>query len=254
MNYYVILIYSYIFFLGLIFGSFFNVVGIRIPQKESLLGRSHCPSCGKTLGWLELFPVFGYIVLGGRCKTCKTHISVKYPLIELITGLLFLFSYLILHENMVEYILMIVFISLMVILTVCDIYYKIVPNIILICFLPVIFLLRMFSPVILWYNAIIGAVVGFGFMYLIALYGKKRFKQEALGGGDIKLYIIIGLVLGYEVVFFSVFFASLLGLFYSLIFKRKTGYIPFVPFIFAGSLIAYYFGQNIIDWYISIIY
>ncbi len=249
-----ILLYSYIFFIGLIFGSFFNVVGIRIPQKKSLLGRSHCPSCGITLGVLELFPVVGYIILKGKCKNCNEHISVKYPVIEFLTGVLFLISFVILHDNMVEYILIVVFISLMMIITVSDIYYKIVPDIILLVFLPVIFTLRMFSPVILWYNAIIGAVVGFGFMYLIALYGKKRFKQEALGGGDIKLYFIIGLILGWEIVFISIMFAALLGLIFSVILRKKQGYLPFVPFIFMGSLLAYFLGQPLIDWYLSLIF
>lgn len=254
MIYIEILTYLYIGFIGLVFGSFFNVVGLRVPNKESLFGRSHCPSCNKTLGPLELFPVVGYIILKGRCKNCKAHISVKYPVIELITAILFVFSFVILRDNMVEYILIVVFISLMVIITVSDIYYKIVPDIILLVFLPVIFTLRMFSDVIIWYDAIIAAVIGFGFMYLISLYGKKRFKQEALGGGDIKLYFIIGLVLGTNTVFLSVLFASLLGLAYAPILKKRNDkYLPFVPFIFAGSLLAYFIGPNIIAWYVSLI-
>ncbi len=254
MLYIQILMFLYVFFIGTIFGSFFNVVGIRIPINQSLTGRSHCPSCNKTLGWLELFPILGYIVLHGKCKTCNVNISIKYPLIELLTGLLFLFSYIMLFENIIEFFLLIAFISLMIILTVSDLYYKIVPNKILLVFLPIIFTLRMFSPAILWYNAIIGAFMGFGFLYLISIYGKKRFKQEALGGGDIKLYFIVGLVLGIELVFFSVLFASVFGLLYSVIFIRKKGYIPFVPFILAGSLFAYFYGQYIIDWYIALIF
>jgi len=253
-----VLIYSYLFFLGIVFGSFYNVVGIRVPNKESLLGRSHCPKCGKTLGVIELIPIIGYLVLKGRCKNCSSHISVKYPIMEFITGVLFVLTFVFLRANMVEYIieyiLLIVFISLMVIITVSDMYYQIVPDIILIIFLPVIFALRMLSPVILWYNAIIGAVLGFGFMYLIALYGRKRFKQEALGGGDIKLYFIIGLVLGYELVFMSVLFAALLGILYSIIFKKRSGYLPFVPFIFAGTYLAYFVGPIILDWYSSLFF
>jgi len=120
--------------LGLIFGSFFNVVGIRIPNKESLLGRSHCPSCNRQLGAVELIPVIGYLILKGKCKECKHPISIKYPLIELITGLLFLVSFVFLRENMVEYILIVVFISLLVIITVSDLYYQIIPDIILLVF------------------------------------------------------------------------------------------------------------------------
>ena len=78
-----IILYTYIFVIGLFLGSFFNVVGIRIPNKESILGRSHCPSCNRTLGVLELFPIIGYLVLKGKCKECGTKISMKYPLMEM---------------------------------------------------------------------------------------------------------------------------------------------------------------------------
>lgn len=249
-----IITYVYIFFIGTIFGSFFNVVGIRVPEKESLMGRSHCPNCNTTLGWLELFPIVGYLVLRGKCKTCKTSISVKYPLMEFITGVLFLVSFVILRDNMVEYILIVMFISLMVIITVSDLYYQIIPDGILLIFLPILFVLRYFSPIFPWYNALIAAFLGFGFMYLISWYGKKRFKQEALGGGDIKLYFLIGIVLGTDLVFLSVLFASLIALAYGAVSKKKSGYIPFVPFIFAGSMLAYFIGPYIIDWYISLIY
>lgn len=244
---------GYTFLLGLFFGSFFNVVGYRVPKKESLLGRSHCPNCDRTLGPLELFPIVGYLVLGGKCKNCKTHISVKYPVMELITAILFSVSFVFLHENVVEYILVVVFISLMIIVTVSDMYYQIVPDIILIVFLPVIFTLRMFSTEILWYYSILGGVLGFGFMYFLSWYGKKRFKKEALGGGDIKLYFLIGLFLGVETVFLSLMFAAIAGLIFSAIQRKKTGYLPFVPFIGIGSLLAYYFGETIIDWYIGLI-
>lgn len=250
---YDVIVYMYIFLMGLFFGSFFNVVGIRVPNKESLLGRSHCPNCNKTLGALELFPIIGYLILKGKCKECGSKISLKYPLIELITGLLFVVSFVFLQYNMLEYILIVLFISLMVIVTVSDLYYQTVPSIFLLIFLPPIFVLRIISEIDMWYDGIIGGVVGFGFLYLIALYGKKRFKQDALGGGDIKLYFIIGVVLGYQMVILSLFFAALFGLVYSMIIRKKDGYLPFVPFIFAGSMLTYYVGSGIIDWYVSIL-
>jgi len=243
---------GYIFIIGLVFGSFFNVLGIRIPAKETLLGRSKCPSCQHELGVLELIPIVGYLLLRGRCKNCKSPISVKYPLMELLTAILFVFSFVILHGNMVEYILIVVFISLMIIITVSDLYYQIIPDGILLSFLPVILALRIFSPVMLWYEGLIGAVIGFLFMYLMSLYGKKRFKQEALGGGDVKLYFIIGLVLGYNTVFMSVLFAGMSGILYYIIVRPKGKYLPFVPFIFIGSLIAYFAGPTIIEWYITL--
>ena len=94
--------------------------------------------------------------------------------------------------------------------------------------------------------------IGFGFLYLIALYGKLRFKQEALGGGDIKLYAIIGIVLGYQTVFLSLFFAAISALIVNAIVGKKKGYIPFVPFIFFGAMVAYFIGPDIIAWYSSL--
>lgn len=250
---YNVILYAYIFTMGLFLGSFFNVVGIRIPNKESLMGRSHCPNCGKTLGPLELFPIIGYLFLKGKCKECNTKISAKYPLMEFITATLFLTSFVFLQHNMVEYILIVLFISLMVILTVSDLYYQIIPDMILIVFLPLIFVLRIAEPIEMWYDGIIGGLIGFGFMYLMALYGKIRFKKDAMGGGDIKLYFIIGIVLGYQLVILSLFFAALFGLVFSIVIKKKTGHVPFVPFIFAGSMLTYFVGSGIIEWYVSIL-
>lgn len=248
-----VLLYTYIFVIGLFLGSFFNVVGIRVANKESLLGRSHCPNCGKTLGPLELFPIAGYVILKGKCKQCKTKIALKYPLMELITGLLFVSSFVFLQQNMVEYVLIVLFISLMVIITVSDMYYQTIPDIFLIIFLPFIFVLRIYNPIDMWYDGIIGGVVGFGFLFFIALYGKIRFKKDAMGGGDIKLYFIIGIVLGYQTVILSLFFAALFGLLYSIATRKKSGHMPFVPFIFAGSMLTYFFGSGIIEWYVSIL-
>lgn len=247
------LIYSYVFIIGLFFGSFYNVVGFRVPKKETLMGRSHCPSCGKTLNALELFPIVGYLVLKGKCKKCNASISVKYPIIELVTAVLFLISFVILRENMVEYILVVVFISLMIIVTVSDMYYRVVPDIILIVFLPVIFGIRMFSGEIPWYLSLLGGVFGFGFMYLLSWYGKKRFKQEALGGGDIKLYFIIGLFLGLETVFLSLVFAAISALLYSFIIRKRSGHIPFVPFIAIGSIVTYFVGVEVLQWYMGLL-
>jgi leader peptidase (prepilin peptidase)/N-methyltransferase len=247
------IVYTYIFLMGLFLGSFYNVVGIRIPEKRSLWGRSECPNCGHKLGWLELFPILGYIAIKGKCRECKGQVSIKYPLMELLTASIFLLSYIFFSENMVEYSLIVLFVSLMTIVTVSDSYYKIVPDIILIIFFLPILILRIWSGYMPWYEGVIGGVAAFIFLYLIMLYGKKRFGQDALGGGDIKLYILIGLFLGYQLVFLSLIFAALTGMIVSAIKKQKEGeHIAFVPYIYFGSMIAYYFGYQILDLYNSL--
>jgi leader peptidase (prepilin peptidase)/N-methyltransferase len=138
----------------------------------------------------------------------------------------------------------------MTIVTVSDLYYKIVPDIVLLFFFPIILGLRLYGDTMMWYESILGGVLAFIFLYLIALYGKKRFNKDALGGGDIKLYLLIGLFLGYQTVFLSLIFASVIGLIMGLVIKKdEHNYIAFVPFIYAGSMLAYVFGDSIITAY-----
>ncbi|MCF7926076.1 MAG: prepilin peptidase [Candidatus Izimaplasma sp.] len=239
---------------GNLLGSFFNVLGIRLPNNQTILGRSQCSNCKKQLNWYELIPVFSYIFLKGKCSKCGSKISIIHPIIELITGLIFGISYYYLHNNIFELSIVLLFSSLMIIVTVCDIYYRTVPNIFLIIFTPIILVLRIIYPVETIIHTLLGGFLGFGFMYLLAIYGKKRFNTTALGGGDIKLYFVIGIFLGVETVFLSLFFAAIYGIIFSKVVKFKNGQIPFVPFIFAGTMTAYVFGSQIIDWYLGILF
>lgn len=247
------LLYIYVTSIGLILGSFYNVVGIRLPNNDSLLGRSQCPTCSRTLLPLELFPVFGYILLGGKCKSCKNKISIFYPMMEFITAFLFITSYIYL-DNLLEFITFAIFVSLMVIVSVSDLYYKIVPDKILLVFLPLLLVFRILSPIEHWYDGLVGGIIGFCVTYLISIYGKKRFKQEALGGGDIKLYFLVGMFLGYQNVLLSLFFAAFTGLIYVVATKSRENLIPFVPFVFLGSVISYFFGMEIVNWYVGLFY
>jgi leader peptidase (prepilin peptidase)/N-methyltransferase len=244
--------YTYLLILGLLLGSFYNVVGLRVPQNQSIITpRSHCSSCMRTLTSLELIPVVSYLFLKGKCKTCGTKVSPIYPAIELLTGALFLSSALLLDWTP-ELLVALAFVSLLVIITVSDLAYMLIPDKILLFFLPVFIILRIFVPVEPWWDPIAGALTGFGLLFLIALITKGN----GMGFGDVKLYFLIGIVLGLHNVLLSFFLASLLG---SIIgglgiltgvLKRKQP-IPFGPFIAAGSIISYYFGENIVEWYIN---
>ena len=141
---------------------------------------------------------------------------------------------------------------MMITVSVSDIQSMIVPDKILLVFFPLVFALRMITPLTTWYDAIIGGVAAFAFMLLLAYYGKRRFKQDALGGGDIKLYGVIGVFLGWQLVFLSLFFASLLGIIIGKLVLSKMNPLPFVPFIFGGVLLAYFFGADLLAWYGSL--
>lgn len=236
--------------MGMVFGSFYNVVGLRVPKHESIaFPGSHCPKCGHPLKWYENIPVFSYLALRGRCKSCKSPISAIYPVFETLTGLLFAYSFSRFGWSM-ELLLACLFISLLVIITVSDLVYMLIPDIVLLPFAAAIAIIRFLSPAAPWWSAWLGAVLGFCLLYLIALVTKG-----AMGGGDIKLYFVIGLVLGVEKIFLSFFLACLFGALFGIglmaagRFKKRKP-IPFGPFIAAGSLIAYFFGNDLIAFYL----
>lgn len=242
----------YIFIVGLLLGSFYNVVGLRIPQNQSIVTpRSHCTSCNRNLSYLELIPVFSYIFLRGKCKTCGTKVSPLYPVMEFLTGALFLLSALLLGWTP-ELIVALVFISLLIIITISDISYMLIPDKVLLYFLPIFIVLRIFVPLDPWWGPIAGAFTGFGLLCLVAVITKGN----GMGFGDVKLYFVIGIILGFHNVLLSFFLASLLGsvvgglgLFLGVI-KRKQP-IPFGPFIAVGAIISYYIGDNIVEWYMN---
>ncbi|WP_010678296.1 prepilin peptidase [Bacillus timonensis] len=242
----------YLFIIGLLLGSFFNVVGLRIPNNESIVKpRSHCTSCNRTLTAIDLVPVFSYIFLKGKCRTCGTKISAIYPLIELLTGLLFAFSFYKVGFNQ-ELIVALAFVSLLMIITVSDIHYMLIPDKVLLFFLVILGIARVCSPVTPWWDSIIGAIVGFGLLALIAIVSKG-----GMGGGDIKLFFLIGLVLGTKETLLAFFLSTLIGAviggFGMLIGKIKRNKpIPFGPFIVIGSLMTYYYGDTIIEWYLTL--
>lgn len=248
-------LYIIVFFLyGIIFGSFFNVVGLRVPKKESVVSPpSHCPSCERKLGILDLVPVFSYLFLRGKCRRCGVKISPLYPTMELITGLLFAFSYYTIGFQL-ELLVALLFISLLVIITVSDLAYMLIPNKILLPFGIVLFALRLVSPLSPWWDSILGAAIGFGLLLLIGIVSKG-----GMGGGDIKLFFVIGLVLGTVHTLLTLFLAALIGTIAGVFILRKRGKgrktpIPFGPSIAVAACIAYFWGIKIVDWYGSLFF
>ncbi|QED48797.1 prepilin peptidase [Cytobacillus dafuensis] len=240
----------YILIIGLILGSFYNVVGLRVPQKKSIVTpRSACPSCQHKLTAFELIPVFSFVIQGGKCRQCKARISPLYPIVELMTGLLFAAAPLIIgwtSELFVAWTL----ISLFMIIFVSDVTYMIIPDKVLVFFMGIFLLERIFIPLEPWWDSLLGAAAGFLLLLLIAIISKG-----GMGGGDIKLFAVLGFVLGFKLVLLSFFIATLYGSLFGVIglitgkLKRKNP-IPFGPFIAAGTLTAYFYGDLIIQFYL----
>lgn len=243
-----------LFLFGITLGSFYNVVGLRVPKKIPFSNdRSYCPKCEHQLSWRELIPILSFLLQAGKCRHCKAKISIVYPIIELATGLLFVFSYIKLGFTL-ELITALIFISMLIIIFVTDLHYMLIPNKILLFFLPFLVTMRIIVPLDPWYNAIIGAVGGFGLIFFIIL----ATRGKGMGAGDMKLFGVLGIVLGLGSSLLTFFLAALFGAIIGIILQKrqKVGKgqpIPFGPYIVVAAIIAYFYGGNIIDYYLSFI-
>ena len=239
-----------VFIFGIVFGSFYNVVAYRLPKGESLIKpASHCTKCNHQLGASELVPIFSYLFLKGKCKNCHDKISPFYTIFELITGILFLISYLIFGFS-IEFYIAIIFSSMAVIVFISDYQTMIISDEVLIT--TIVLLLICFwikGGVPLVKDALLNGLIAFGSMFLIKILGDFLFKKESMGGGDIKLMFIFGFLLGYELAIISIFIAAFIALPVSLIilFRKKSNIIPFGPFLCISALLLYFSQLNIDD-------
>ncbi|WP_102345400.1 prepilin peptidase [Bacillus sp. Marseille-P3661] len=239
----------YIGIVGLVLGSFYNVVGLRVPQKLSIIKpRSHCPNCQHELTATELIPVFSFILQKGKCKSCGMKISWIYPVFEIMTSCLFVLSAILIGWTP-ELIVALLLMSLLMIIFISDIHYMIIPDKVLLFFAPLFLIARIIIPLDPWYSPFVGSVLGFGLLLLIAV-----ISRGGMGGGDIKLFAVLGLALGWQNILLTLMFASLYGSIVGVCLllsgKVKRGEpVPFGPFIVMGAITAYFFGQPIIKWY-----
>lgn len=236
------------FMIGAIFGSFYYVVAYRIPKGESIVyPPSHCPNCNHRLGSLELIPIFSFLLQGGKCKNCKKKISIFYPLFEVACGLLFGFSFLS-YGFSLDLIIVLTFISMILIVMLSDYYYMIIPDGVLI-FFSIVLALEMFFIHGFYYMLmhILYGLISFVIMYSLKLFGDFLFKKESMGGGDIKLMFVFGLIFGWEMSIISIFLASIIGLPISLILLKKNNdhVLPFGPYLGIASLLIVLFQLDI---------
>jgi leader peptidase (prepilin peptidase)/N-methyltransferase len=241
----------YFFVFGLVMGSFFNVVGLRVPKGQSIAHpRSHCTNCNRSLSPRELIPIFSYILQKGRCMNCGYKISPIYPTIEFFTAILFSYSFY-KYGWSLELVISLLLVSLLVIIFVSDISYMIIPNRVLLFFAVLFILMRVIYPLDPWWDPILGSIIGFTLLFIIAVVSKG-----GMGGGDIKLFAVLGIILGWKLVLQAFFFSTLLGALVGIILiasgkVSKKQPIPFGPFIVGGTLLAYFFGNSFFYWYLN---
>lgn len=244
------------FLLGAALGSFLNCAAWRIVHGESFLkGRSHCPDCGRTLGALELVPIFSWLFLRGRCRGCGKPIPARYPLTELLFGLLTL-ACLLRFDLTLLCARNLVFIACLFCLSLTDLDEQIIPDG---CLMIAALVWAACAPFLLssWRDAglaLLAALVYGGGLLLISLVMDKVMGRETLGGGDIKLFAVVGLYLGLVGTLFAVLLSSVLGLLLAMALRRGKGKaFPFGPAIAASTALMLLFGGGLVDWYLGLL-
>lgn len=244
-------LYIIIFFIfGSVMGSFYYVIATRVSKNLSIVSPpSHCENCNHNLSWYELIPILSYIFLGGKCVKCKTSIPISYLLMEVCTGVLFAVCYHVFDLSL-DLVTALIFVSSLIIIIISDIEYMIILDEVLIFAVFGIIIVDIFN--IGLYDTSIHILYGVGAfvtMLLIKKMGDILFKQESLGGGDIKLMFLIGLVIGYSMavcnIFFATFIAFPIALF--LLVTKKDNIIPFGPFLSMSAIILFVWGLNFSD-------
>lgn len=251
-----ILIDIFVFFFGAVVGSFLNVCIYRLPRRESVVfPSSRCTGCGSRIRWYDNIPVISYLVLRGRCRSCAASISLQYPVVELINGLLTFFLFLKFGLSPTFGILFL-FCSASVVITFIDLEHQIIPDVISLPGIIVGFAASFFLPWLGWQASLIGIVAGGGSLLLVAYGYELIAKKEGMGGGDIKLLAMMGAFLGWRAVLFILFASSLIGSIVGITLmlaqkKDSKLAIPFGPFLASGAILYIFFGRQIITWYLS---
>ncbi|HBY57790.1 MAG TPA: prepilin peptidase [Candidatus Atribacteria bacterium] len=247
----------FVLLLGLIIGSFSNVCIYRIPRNESLIRPgSHCPKCNQPIKFYDNIPLVSFIILKGKCRYCKEKISWQYPLVEFLTAVLYLLLFLRYGLQLVTFVYMF-FCSALIIITFIDLKENIIPDVLSLPFLLLGFLMSFFLKNLSPINSLLGILAGGGVLLLVAILGSFLFKKEAMGGGDIKLAAMVGAFLGWQLtllsLFLSFFTGAIIGIVILIKNKGESDPIPFGPFIALGTIIALFFGNSIINWYLSLV-
>ncbi len=244
-------------FIGTIIGSFLNVCIYRIPQKQSIVfPSSSCPHCKHALGVFDLFPILSHILLQGKCRYCSAKISIQYPIIELINGLLYGMLFITFGAS-IEMFFYSLLCSLLLVVFMIDLKTQLIPNTLTLFGLIVGILFRVTQAVLLASNiplmeGSLGFLAGAVPLFIIIV-----LSRGGMGAGDLKLMAVVGLFLGSSLTLLTLFYASITGgvvALFLLILKKKgrKSTIPFGPFLVLGTYISIFVGQQVWSWYLSL--
>jgi leader peptidase (prepilin peptidase)/N-methyltransferase len=240
--------------LGALIGSFLNVCIFRLPRGESIVWPgSHCPSCANSIASYDTIPLLSYLWLRGRCRACRTPISIRYPLVEAVNAFGYLAILWFFGPTWTAALYAVLF-SALVVVTGTDLTHKMIPNVITLPGMAVGLLGAVTVLPVGVVNSVVGLTVGGGILWLLAWLSPYLFGKEGMGGGDIKLLAMIGAFLGWKPALLTIMIGSLTGsiIGISLIALRiikRDDYLPFGPFLVLGALLSLFFAQPLLDWY-----
>lgn len=243
---------------GLIVGSFLNVCIHRLPREESIVTpRSCCPACQTPIRALDNIPLVSFLLLRARCRACGHPISWRYPLVESLTGILFALTVARFGATL-QAAFLLTFLCGLVVVSFIDLDHQIIPNIITLPGIPLGLLggLWLWEPPLV--DRLIGTLVGVGFLYLVLFYGGVIYGQEVMGEGDLNLIALVGAFLGWKAVAVTLLLGCLFGSAVGLglmAFRRlsRRQHIPFGPFLSLGAVVALFWGDRLIAWYLRLL-
>jgi leader peptidase (prepilin peptidase) / N-methyltransferase len=244
-------------FLGLCVGSFLNVCILRLAkedkrQRSLFHPPSTCPRCGRRIAWRDNVPVVSWLVLRGRCRWCGQPISIQYPIIEAVVGILWIAAMLA-YGPTVRFVEAGLLGTILLGIAVTDARHYLIPDEYNWTGLVIGLGLSLTAGVPGFIDKVLGAATGFALLYAVGLIGGWVFKEEAMGGGDIKMMAMVGAFVGWKGVLLTVFAGSVFGsLVYVplLLLRRRKRHVPFGVFLAMGAAVVFVFGDTIVDWYV----
>ncbi len=256
VNVYYLYMLVAVFVFGSVIGSFLNVCIYRIPAGESIVSPpSRCPACGGQLRWYHNIPVISFLLLRGRCAFCQQPVAWRYPLVETLTGGLFVLVFR--HFGFTPAMaVFFAFTAALVVITFIDLDHQIIPDVISLPGIVIGFGCSFFLPWLSWFDSLLGIVIGGGSLLAVAVAYEFFTKKEGMGGGDIKLLAMIGAFLGWKAVLPIIFISSLVGTIVGvplMLLKGADGRlaIPFGPFLAFASVFYLFWGPALVHWYLG---
>jgi len=243
-----------IFYVGAIVGSFLNVLIYRVPREKSIIKpRSYCPNCKHPIRFYDNLPIFSYLILHGRCRHCRYHIPIRYPMVEILSGLIWLFL-IGFNDVQITTFSSIILLEGLLVLAWIDGHHGFIPDKIIITLAFIGALYHVLFNAEIFLSGVVGALISGCLMFLWAYIGEKIFKKPAIGGGDIKLIAVTGLFLGAKLTLLGLFLGFAVGGIFGLIkiYQKKLqlkATVAFAPFLLVGVSLALLVGESFLRWY-----